>query len=149
MTLGEITCPIQWNCSEWSHCINGMQARACKDIVCDSNPITETRSCIVTPIIPMTVPTSAPTQTAPTVTGAAIVPTTKPIVTLRTGLFSLIAALLIIGMISWVVLKKRNSNRRELEEDIKNAHKKIKEAKGRVKRARKQEKKAEKRKRRK
>jgi hypothetical protein len=111
-------CSIQWSCTEWSACINGMQARACNDIgTCSSDPISETRSCIITPVVPITIPTSTPARTesttaGPTPTGNAVSNLSK--VPLRIGLFSIISALVVIGIISWTILMKRNQ---KIEED--------------------------------
>jgi hypothetical protein len=151
IVTNESTCTVIWSCIEWSQCINGIQTRFCNNAgTCNLNPVKETRSCIITPIIPVTIPTSAAktAPSAPTITGAATLPT-KPTVPLQTLWFSLIAALLIIGMISWTILKKRNSDREGLREKIKETRKIIRGAKREIKRVRKQEKKAERRKRRK
>lgn len=102
VTTGGESCMYEWKCASWSTCINGKQTRKCVDIgTCDSGTFTETRDCIVKSAL-------AATKGAPAITGGAVSPQKEQPVPLSMLWFGLIAALLITGIISWAVLKKRN-----------------------------------------
>ncbi|MEW6294912.1 MAG: DNRLRE domain-containing protein [Candidatus Diapherotrites archaeon] len=45
-----VPCTPNWQCGDWSSCLNGSQTRTCTDINCNSTPRTESQSCgICTP----------------------------------------------------------------------------------------------------
>jgi len=99
-------CLIKWDCMPWSKCIDGKQIRTCTDIgTCGSGAVTETRTCVALPLLP-SIPTGEPERVPPVAPAPSAVPLIIP-------WLSIILGIIILGIISWRIIKTKREKKRK------------------------------------